>query len=258
MNQFLRMLAWVVAWTVFPAMAVELVGKPDVSVSGQEVTLRWKTDVACRTRLVYGVAGVAAEQRSKVEGAVTATHEVVLNNLKAGADYEYSLGSAKVLFFDGQFKTGPATAVQPPSPPAAAPARKSLLEKVTGVFSAEKKSPASEVRPVTQARAPPTHQTWGRMDSLQDHFVRHGADFQSKSADDYAAGAWRFLQRAKAGELLMKWDDADSTLRVFDSKTRDFAAYNRAGKTKTYFRPGNPAYWQRQPGRPIKAAELPF
>lgn len=258
MNQFLRMLAWVVAWAVFPATAVELVGKPEVSVSGQEATLRWKTDVACRTRLVYGVAGTAAEQRSKVEGAVTATHEVVLKDLKVGADYEYSLGSAKVLFFDGQFKTGPASAAQPPSPPAAAPPRKSLLEKVTGVFTPEKKSPAPEAASGTQARAPPARQTWGRMDTLQDHFVRHGTDFQSKSAEDYAAGAWHFLQRAKAGELPMKWDDADGTLRVFDPKTRDFAAYNQGGRTKTYFRPGNPAYWQRQPGRPIKAADLPF
>ncbi|MBK8093886.1 MAG: hypothetical protein IPK32_18390 [Verrucomicrobiaceae bacterium] len=56
----------------------------------------------------------------------------------------------------------------------------------------------------------------------------------------------------------MKIDDTDGTLRVFDPKTRAFAAYTRSGKTKTYFRPNNPSYWQRQPGRAVTSADLSF
>ena len=56
----------------------------------------------------------------------------------------------------------------------------------------------------------------------------------------------------------MKLDDTDGTLRVFDPSSRVFGAYNGAGKTKTFFKPDNPAYWQRQPGRAVKPADLRF
>ena len=46
--------------------------------------------------------------------------------------------------------------------------------------------------------------------------------------------------------------DTDGTVRVFDPKTGAFASFNRDGTAKTYFRPGNSGYWQRQPGRPIQ------
>jgi pyocin large subunit-like protein len=83
-------------------------------------------------------------------------------------------------------------------------------------------------------------------------------DFNSKNPDHYAAQAWEFLQRAKKNLLLMKWSDSDQTLRVFDPKTRAFAAYNRNGTTKTYFRPQSSTYWDRQPGHLIQAKDLPF
>ena len=44
-------------------------------------------------------------------------------------------------------------------------------------------------------------------------------------------------------------DDSDGTIRVWDPKTRAFAAYNRDGTTRTYFKPGSPDYFERQPGR---------
>jgi pyocin large subunit-like protein len=56
----------------------------------------------------------------------------------------------------------------------------------------------------------------------------------------------------------MKLDDTDGTLRVFDPKTRAFAAYNEGGRTKTFFKPESASYWQRQPGRPVKPADLRF
>ena len=96
------------------------------------------------------------------------------------------------------------------------------------------------------------------MGSLQDHYDRHGPDFGSRSADEYAAQAWQFLQRAKKEGLPMKLDEADGTIRVWDPKTRTFAAYTEHGRTRTYFRPNNPSYWTRQPGRPVSAAQLSF
>ena len=88
--------------------------------------------------------------------------------------------------------------------------------------------------------------------SLPDHFARHGADFRAKDADDYARMAWEFGQRAKQGGLLVKADD-DGTRRVFDPKSGAFAAYNRDGTTKTFFKPNSRDYFARQPGRPVTA-----
>ncbi len=48
--------------------------------------------------------------------------------------------------------------------------------------------------------------------------------------------------------------DTDGTVCVFDPKSFAFVAYNRDGTTNTYFRPNNPIYWQRQPGRLITTA----
>ncbi len=57
----------------------------------------------------------------------------------------------------------------------------------------------------------------------------------------------------------MKWDDsAGGTLRVWDPANRIFAAYTRAGKTRTFFKPGNPEYWTKQPGRIVRSSELSF
>ena len=96
--------------------------------------------------------------------------------------------------------------------------------------------------------APPTRETWGNVGSLPDHFARHGADFHAKDADEYARMAWEFGQRSKQGGLLVKVDD-DGTRRVFDPKSGAFAAYNRDGTTKTFFKPNSRDYFARLPGR---------
>lgn len=88
------------------------------------------------------------------------------------------------------------------------------------------------------------------METLGDHFARHGRDFNARNADDYAAQAAAFLQRAKTTGLPAK-RDADGSLRVFDPATGAFAAYNRDGTTKTYFKPGSPGYFDHQPGTPV-------
>lgn len=224
--------------------AVELIGEPQTKTTVNTATIQWRTDVECGTRLQFGLNPAALDR--KAEGAVTRDHTLQLEALTPATTYYFSVGSARAKLATGSFTTAgeaPAAASQP-----------SLIRRVLNVITPEKKEAPAAV----PQQAPPTRQTWGHLDSLQDHFERHGSDFSSKSPDDYAAKAWLFLQRARAENLPMKLDDTDRTLRVFDPATRVFGAYNGAGKTKTFFKPDNPSYWQRQPGRTVQAADLRF
>jgi len=224
--------------------AVELVGQPQITTTANTAMIQWRTDVDCGTRLQFGLNPAALDR--KAEGAVSSEHAIQLEALAPGTTYYYSVGSARTRLTTGTFTTTGGV-------PSAAP-QPSLLRRVLNVITPDKKpAPA-----VTTAQAPPTRQTWGHLDSLQDHFNRHGRDFSSTSPDDYAAQAWLFLQRARAENLPMKLDDTDGTLRVFDPSIRVFGAYNGAGMTKTFFKPENPTYWQRQPGRVVKPADLRF
>jgi len=99
---------------------------------------------------------------------------------------------------------------------------------------------------VTEPRSPAA-QSWGRSESLADHYARHGRDFNARDADDYAAQAAAFLQRARIAGFPAK-RDAQGTLRIFDWATGAFGAYNADGTTRTYFKPGNREYFDRQPG----------
>lgn len=222
------------------AHAVEILGTPQVQATATGAVITWKTDVECGTRLNYGLN--AAQLNHKAEGPVAREHQVTLGGLTPDTTYHFSAGSARTRLATGSFSTiGAAPAAAPPP---------SIVRRVLDVLTPDPK-PAP-------AAAPPSRVTWANVATLQDHFDRHGKDFASQSPDDYAAQAWRFLQRARAESLPMKLDATDGTLRVFDPKTRAFAAYNGAGRTKTFFKPESPGYWQRQPGRPVKPAELRF
>ena len=99
---------------------------------------------------------------------------------------------------------------------------------------------------------PPLRKIWGDIDSLQDHYERHGPDFSSRSAEEYAQQAWLFLQRAIDEELPAKLDDEDGTVRIYDPKTKAFAAYRRDGRARTYFKPNSASYFDRQPGKLVR------
>jgi len=76
---------------------------------------------------------------------------------------------------------------------------------------------------------------------------RHGADFSSASAESYAEDASAFLQRSQAEGLPTKID-SNGIIRVFDSASNTFSAFNPDGTTKTFFTPTSPDYFARQPG----------
>jgi RHS repeat-associated protein len=89
---------------------------------------------------------------------------------------------------------------------------------------------------------------WGRADTLDDHFRRHGGDFGGSSADDYAQKAADFFQDAQRRGLPTKVD-ADGVVRVYDPATNTFGAYNPNGTTRTFYKPRRGIdYWNDQPG----------
>ena len=98
--------------------------------------------------------------------------------------------------------------------------------------------------------APRGAENWGNPASLPDHFARHGSEFGARNAEEYAQMAWQFLQRAKVEGLPAKVDGS-GVLRVFDPRSGAFGAYNHDGTTKTFFKPGDRGYFERQPGQPV-------
>jgi hypothetical protein len=89
---------------------------------------------------------------------------------------------------------------------------------------------------------------WGRAETLDDHFLRHGSDFGTQSVDDYAQQAADFFQGSQAQGLPTKISP-DGTIRVYDSASNSFGSFNPDGTTKTFFMPSDgQAYWDRQPG----------
>ncbi len=98
-----------------------------------------------------------------------------------------------------------------------------------------------------------TKDSWGNLNTLDDHFARHGADFGATSADDYARQASGLLQQPGT---LTKTDPKTGVIRVYDPATEAFGAYNPTGTTRTFYRPdpakhGYPTnldYWNAQPG----------
>ena len=224
--------------------AVEIIDGPRVEVAGTTATVRWKLDGPAGGTVRFGLSAEALT-RSEKSGVVAAEHAVRLDGLKPGAKYFYSVGTARRVLRDGSFTAGAgpgsADGGPPPAGGASRPAR--------GADAAP--SPATPAAPTARTTAPPARQTWANVATLRDHYERHGRDFASVSPEDYAAQAWRFLERAKAEGLPAKLD-AEGTLRVWDPRTRAFAAYTRQGRAKTYFKPGSPDYFERQPGRPVR------
>ncbi len=125
-----------------------------------------------------------------------------------------------------------------------------IKQQKIATANAPASAPAGSYSSAPATVAGDARQTWGRPETLPDHFARHGSDFHARDAEDYAAQATAFLQRAKAIGLPAK-RDRDGSLRVYDRATDTFGAYNGDGTTKTFFKPGSPSYFERQPGEPV-------
>jgi len=234
--------------------AVEVTQGPVVDPTPTNAVIRWSTDTTAGGRVHYGTSVRQMELRA-VTGKVGATHEVSLRGLKPGTTYWYSVGSARLPLLTNSFTTpgrsgGVLERASSPSTPAvpSAPGRSASA-------SNGNPPPAAAVFEASKLTVPPSRKTWGAPRTLQDHFDRHGQDFAAKNPDDYAAQAWLFLRRARAEGLPAKIDE-DGVLRVYEPKTRAFAAYNRDLTTKTYFKPGRRDYFDDQPGKPVDLEKL--
>ncbi len=205
------------------ANATQLVGEAAVSHNGNAATVHWATDVATGTRLKVSPDAIVHLPADRMP---TTDHVVVIEGLQPGLNYTIQFGTARLWL--GTRDLSSSDGRTPPAAPTSAASAK-ILQIGT---------------------APSTEKTWGNISSLPDHFARHGSDFHARDQDDYARLAWEFLQRAKAEGLPAKVDPT-GTLRVFDPKSGAFAAYNRNGTTKTFFKPGSPGYFDRQPGRQV-------
>jgi hypothetical protein len=239
-----------------PVLAVELVEGPTVEVTETSAVIRWTTDTPAGGRVQYGNTAQRLDLRAPSVAGVGTEHRVELKQLKPASEYWYSVGTARVPLTTNRFTTSGGV----PSPPGLRPKPADLLpgtpalappasRPTNGSGNGRVRTPPAEVTP------PPTKATWGSLRTLQDHFDRHGGDFRAKDPDDYAAQAWKFLRRAKAGELRAKLDES-GVLRVYEPDTRAFAAYNRDGTTKTYFKPGRRDYFDDQPGTEATTRQL--
>jgi hypothetical protein len=257
-----------------PTGAAELVGQPSVQATETTAAVRWTTDVDCGSTVRFGTDEKNLIRKKEGSG-VAKNHELALYGLQPGTKYFFEVGTAKKALGRSSFQTGgKSSSGSAESTPAAEPTKepKPLLKRLFSFLDDDKAekpaTPAPDAKPATKPKdtaakkpaatapapaleAPPTRNTWGSLPSLEDHYVRHGKDFNCKSADEYAAKAWLFLQRAMDEGLPVKQDE-EGTLRVWDPKSRSFAAYNSNLTTKTYFRPNSADYFDRQPGKKVK------
>jgi len=222
------------------AQAVEVVEGPRVDVNGTTATIQWKLDGPAGGTVRFG-RQPGELTRSVKSPVVAAEHSVTLEGLERGARYQFSIGTARKPLKEGNFQV----------PEATGRARGSPTGKPSGGSPEGAVAPGDSKAVPVPRKAPPARQTWANVATLRDHFERHGADFAATSPEDYAAQAWRFFQRAKSEGLPVKIDP-EGTLRIWDPKSRAFAAYTPQGLTKTYFKPGSADYFERQPGRLVR------
>ena len=235
-----------------PLFAVVVNEAPVITPTENSVSMKWGTDAECGTLLKLGLNKNALTR--KVEGEVGIKHQVQANELLPGTEYFYTIGTSKKPLLEGSFTTkGKSPKGTPPPPAPAAKQETKPAPKATPAATKPTEAPAAK----PTYTPPPTSKTWGDKYSLQDHYNRHGADFAAKNPDDYAAKAWLFLQRAMDEGLPAKQDESDGTIRVWDGKSRSFAAYNRNFTTKTYFKPNSGDYFTRQPGKPVRLRHAP-
>lgn len=220
--------------------AVKITDGPKVEAHDTSAVLRWTTDIACGSHVKVGTSANALTHKAEAEGVGT-DHVVTVFDLQPATTYYFGVGTARVSLETGSFTTSGKGAK--PTPLLEAPKDK------------KKKDADAKPSPSVAASAPkvpPLSKIWGNPTSLPDHFARHGSDFGARSPEEYARMAWLFLQRATAEGLPAKYDESDDTIRVWDPKSRTFAAYHHDGRAKTFFKPDSRGYFDRQPGKPIK------
>ena len=136
------------------------------------------------------------------------------------------------------------------------------VARVDSVADRIQRGVAPELRlEVANVGAPPlrlsANESWRDITTLEDHFLRHGADFGVTSREAYANMASEFLQNALIRRVPVKISERNGTIRIYDPVTNTFGSYGPEGTTKTFYKPDavqygaadNWSYWLRQAGK---------
>jgi hypothetical protein len=85
---------------------------------------------------------------------------------------------------------------------------------------------------------------------LEEHFAKHGAEFNAATPQAYLALAQALRDRPAGGEVL-ELVRADGVITRFDRETGAFLAFERDGVIRTFFVPNDgERYFRRQAARP--------
>ena len=90
---------------------------------------------------------------------------------------------------------------------------------------------------------------WVDPNSLNEHYRKHGADFGAESEEEYAEMAHEFWENRERIHVLIKDDDVEGKVRIYDPETNTFGVYTKEGKSINLYKPteGKP-YFDGQPG----------
>ena len=89
----------------------------------------------------------------------------------------------------------------------------------------------------------------GSQRSLEEHFQKHGGEFQARTAQEYLAHAQALRDAALSASVLELVRD-DGVITRFDRKSGTFVAFDANGRIRTCFRPENGEdYFRRQAKR---------
>jgi pyocin large subunit-like protein len=126
---------------------------------------------------------------------------------------------------------------------AAAPAAAS-----TAAYDALPDRPRSREEPVRLVAGKPSWSSNRKMsadENARSHFQRDGADFDSKTVDDFVAKAHAFTAHPPKSAERVERRNGD--VLIYDEKSNTFAVMTRDGAPRTMFKPrGGRSYWDEQ------------
>ena len=109
--------------------------------------------------------------------------------------------------------------------------------------SSPKAVPAPPIKPVS----PYASIGFASEQKLEEHFVKHGREFSSPSAEAYLAKAQELRDREKKPPLLEAVRPSDGVITRFDPASGAFLAYDKNRTIRTFFKPDNgERYYHRQ------------
>ena len=92
-----------------------------------------------------------------------------------------------------------------------------------------------------------TDQWAGRAEKAYEHYNKHGEEFPGYSPAEYQKAAIDFGKNSPPG-VRIKVDPKDQTRYYYEESTDTFAKKDPNGLPITFFKPGDPTYFDRQPG----------